>query len=89
MAWLASVLRQPDPSVIGSSEHAALAAELAARSITLVRDDQNRIPFRLSAESRVLAVMPQPTDLTPADTSSMVTPGLGGALRRHQRRAPR
>jgi beta-N-acetylhexosaminidase len=26
--------------------------------------------------------MPQPTDLTPADTSSMVTPGLAAALRR-------
>ena len=82
MAWLAG-FPQPDPSVIGSSEHSALAAELAARSITLVRDDQNRIPLKLADESRVLAVMPQPTDLTPADTSSMVTPGLGAALRRH------
>ncbi len=81
MAWLAG-FRQPDPSVIGSSEHAALAAELAARSITLVRDDQHRLPLKLSSEVRVLAVMPQPTDLTPADTSSMVAPGLATALRR-------
>jgi beta-N-acetylhexosaminidase len=80
MAWLAG-FRQPDPSVIGSSEHAALAAELAARSITLVRDDQHRLPLKLSSDVRVLAVMPQPTDLTPADTSSMVAPGLGTALR--------
>ena len=80
MAWLAG-FPQPDPSVIGSSEHAALAAELAARSITLVRDDQHRLPLKLSSDVRVLAVMPQPTDLTPADTSSMVAPGLGTALR--------
>jgi beta-N-acetylhexosaminidase len=81
LGWLAG-FSQPDPSVIGSSQHAALAAELAARSITLVRDDQALLPLRLSAETRVLAVMPQPTDLTPADTSSMVLPGLGDALRR-------
>jgi beta-N-acetylhexosaminidase len=80
LAWLAG-FPQPDPAVIGSSEHAALAAELAARSITLVRDDQHRIPLRLSSDSKVLALMPQPTDLTPADTSSMVAPGLGSALR--------
>jgi beta-N-acetylhexosaminidase len=80
LAWLAG-FPQPDPSVIGSSEHAALAAELAARSITLVRDDQHRLPLKVSSDSKVLAVMPQPTDLTPADTSSMVAPGLGSALR--------
>jgi beta-N-acetylhexosaminidase len=80
LAWLAG-FPQPEPSVIGSSEHAALAAVLAARSITLVRDDQRRLPFKLSSDCKVLAVMPQPTDLTPADTSSMVTPGLGAALR--------
>jgi beta-N-acetylhexosaminidase len=80
LAWLAG-FPQPDPSVIGSSEHAALAAELAARSITLVRDDQHRLPLKLSSDSRVLALMPRPTDLTPADTSSLVAPGLGSALR--------
>lgn len=80
MAWLAG-FPQPDPSVIGSSQHAALAAELAARSITLVRDDERRLPLKVSSESTILAVMPQPTDLTPADTSSMVAPGLGSALR--------
>ncbi len=33
------------------------------------------------AASRVVAVMPRPADLTPADTSSMVAPGLAAALR--------
>jgi beta-N-acetylhexosaminidase len=81
LAWL-SEFSPPNLSVIGSSRHAGLAAELAARSITLVRDEHNQLPLKLAAEDRVLAVMPQPTDLTPADTSSLVQPGLANAIRR-------
>ena len=81
LAWLAE-FSQPDLSVIGSPPHAELAAELAARSITLVRDEENLLPLQLRTEDRVLAVMPQPTDLTPADTSSLVKPGLANAIRR-------
>jgi beta-N-acetylhexosaminidase len=33
----------------------------------------------------MLAVMSRPADLTPADTSSLVSPGLADALRRHHR----
>lgn len=73
---------QPDLSVVGSPGHRALAAELAARSITLLRDD-GRLPLRLDPGARVVAVMPAPTDQTPADTSSTVEPGLATALRRH------
>ncbi len=40
------------------------------------------LPLQLRSEDRVLAVMPQPTDLTPADTSSLVKPGLANAIRR-------
>lgn len=80
--WLAG-FEQPDLSLIGSSEHRALAAELAARSITLVRDDQGRIPLRPAPGERIAAIMPVPTDQTPADTSSTVPAGLAGALRRH------
>ena len=40
-------------------------------------------PGRWSEVGRVLAVMPRPTDLTPADTSSTVAPGLAAALRRY------
>ena len=35
--------------------------------------------------ARVLAIMPRPADLTPADTSSSVAPGLAAALRRDHR----
>ena len=80
-AWLGGHGPQPDVSVVGSSEHQALAARLAARSITLVRDPQ-RLVGSLPA-GPVVAVMPRPADLTPADTSSSVEPGLAVALRRH------
>ena len=79
--WLA---RQPVPrrEVVGSAEHRSLARELAERSITLVRDDAGLLPLRLTSSDRILAIMPRPADLTPADTSSQVTPGLAAALRR-------
>jgi len=72
---------QPDLAVVGCVEHRALEAELARRSITLVRDTANLLPLRLSPDARIAAVMPQPKDLTPADTSSTVAPHLAAALR--------
>jgi beta-N-acetylhexosaminidase len=79
---LASVVA-PDPSVVGSAFHRQLAHELAGRSVTLVRNDDGLLPLHLAPDSRVLAIMPRPRDLTPADTSSRVTPELGAALRSH------
>jgi beta-N-acetylhexosaminidase len=79
-AWLGSAGPAPDLSVVGSAQHRALAAELATRSITLVRDPGGLLPL---AAGKLLAVMPRPADLTPADTSSTVAPGLAAALRRH------
>jgi beta-N-acetylhexosaminidase len=77
---------QHDTSVIGCAAHRALADELARRSLTLVRDDPNLLPLRLDLGAEILAVMPQPADLTPADTSSTVAPGLADAIRRHHQR---
>jgi beta-N-acetylhexosaminidase len=77
--WIAG-FSDPSLEVVGSEEHLALARELAERSLTLVRDD-GLLPLRLSPGDRVLAVMPRPRDLTPADTSSYVDPGLAAALR--------
>ncbi|MGH8946416.1 MAG: glycoside hydrolase family 3 protein [Acidimicrobiia bacterium] len=73
----------PELSVVGSAEHRRLASELAARSVTLVRDEPGLIPVQLGQGDRVLAIMPQPVDLTPADTSSLVEPGLAASIRRH------
>ena len=78
--WLAAAGPPPDLSVVGGAAHRALADELATRSITLVRDPGGLLPVRAQ---RVLAVMPRPTDLTPADTSSTVAPALAAALRRY------
>ena len=74
---------QPDLDVVACVEHRALAAEIAERSVTLVRDDAHLLPLRLDADARVAVVVPRPTDLTPADTSSYVTCRLASALRRH------
>jgi beta-N-acetylhexosaminidase len=80
--WLAG-FDQPDLAVVRSGEHLALADELAARALTLVRDDETQLPLRPPPGARIAAIMPIPTDQTPADTSSTVLPGLAGALRRH------
>ncbi|MFO7291941.1 MAG: glycoside hydrolase family 3 protein [Actinomycetes bacterium] len=78
--WLAG-FRRPGIEAVGSAAHRALAAEVARRSVTLVRDDPPILPLRPAG--RLLAVMPRPADLTPADTSSVVPPLLATALRRH------
>jgi beta-N-acetylhexosaminidase len=78
--WLSSA-PQPELDVVGSAEHAALAREVAERSVTLVRNEAGLLPLRIPAEERVLAVMPQPANLTPADTSATVAPGLAAAIR--------
>lgn len=78
--WLDG-FEDPGLEVVGSSEHAAIARELAERSLTLVRDQARVLPLRLSPDARVLAIMPAPRNLTPADTSSYVVPGLAAALR--------
>jgi beta-N-acetylhexosaminidase len=79
--WLGSAGPAPDLAVVGSVEHRALSRELAERSMTLVRDETGLVPLRLPADATILAVMPTPTDLTPADTSSVVAPGLARAVR--------
>jgi beta-N-acetylhexosaminidase len=77
---------QPGLDVVGSTEHRALATELAERSLTLVRDTAGLLPLRLAAEASIGVVIPRPVNLTPADTSSAERPGLGAAIhRRHAR----
>jgi beta-N-acetylhexosaminidase len=83
--WLGSA-EQPDLDVVGCAEHQTLARELAERSVTLVRNEAGLLPLRLAAGDRVLAIMPRPANLTPADTSATVAPGLASAIRaRHPR----
>ena len=84
-AWLARK-KQPALSVVGGREHRALAREVARRSVTLVRDKAGRLPLKLRGNARIVAVVPRPEDLTPADTSSYLIPGLAAALRRRHGR---
>jgi len=69
------------PSAVDAPAHHALAATLARRAVTLLRDDDGLLP--LSRATRILVVEPQPRNLTPADTSVEVAPTLGVALRDH------
>jgi beta-N-acetylhexosaminidase len=78
--WLAG-FDQPPLDVVGCAEHQALAAELAERSMTLVRDDDGLLPIKPTADTRIAVVQSLPADLTPADTSSTVRPTLAAALR--------
>jgi beta-N-acetylhexosaminidase len=87
--WLASQPRnsaghsQPDLSVVGCAAHRAVAAEVAEGSITLVRDEAGLLPLQPKTEERIAVIVPKPIDLTPADTSSYVRPGLAAALREY------
>ncbi len=79
--WLGRY-EQPPLAIVGCDEHQALAAELAQRSLTLVRNDVRLVPLKLAADARIAVVQSVPADLTPADTSSTVQPTLASALRR-------
>jgi beta-N-acetylhexosaminidase len=72
---------RPGLEVVGSAAHAALAREVAERSLTLVRDRDGLLPLRPAPGDAILAVMPRPVELTPADTSASVAPGLAAAVR--------
>jgi len=74
---------RPELDAVGGAAHRVLAREVADRSITLVRNRDGRLPLRLAPGDSILAVMPRPRNLTPADTSKSVQPGLASALRRH------
>jgi beta-N-acetylhexosaminidase len=72
---------QPSLDVVGCAEHAALVTEIAERSITLVRDEAQLLPLHLKSDDRIAVIVPQPQDLTPADTSSYDKPALAEAMR--------
>lgn len=81
--WLSDQLPPPDIGVVGSASHQAVAAEIAERSITLVRDHADLLPLRPDSGQNIGVFIPKPADLTPADTSSYITPRLAYALRQY------
>lgn len=84
--WLQKAGPQPDLGVVGCPEHRSVADEIARRSLTLVRDRDRLLPLSLNPDQRLAVVLPRPVDLTPADTSSYVTPQLAQALRSYHPR---
>jgi beta-N-acetylhexosaminidase len=78
--WIAEQ-EQPDIDVVGCAEHQALADELAQRSLTLVRNDAGLLPLRPKPDARIAVIVPEPKDLTPADTSSYIKHSLAEAIR--------
>lgn len=83
--WCAQV-QQPDLSIINCAAHNALADEIAARSITRVRDTTRQLPLQLPADARLLVIVPTPQDLTPADTSSFENIALAEPIRQYHAR---
>jgi beta-N-acetylhexosaminidase len=77
--WLADAGPAPELDIVGCDEHRVLSRTLAERALT--RLDAGDRPIAFARSTRLLAVMPKPSDLTPADTSSAVEPGLARALR--------
>ena len=80
--WLDS-FPTPDLAVVGSDPHRSLADRVAARSVTLVRNDGGMLPLRPVPGDRILVVQPTPTELTPADTSSFEDHRLADTVGAH------
>ncbi len=83
-SWLAAAGPPPDLDDVGSADHRIISRELAERALTRLDrglGGAEQAPITFAPGTRILAIMPEPADLTPADTSSAVPPGLGRALR--------
>jgi len=72
---------QMRPDLVGSPDHLQLAKRLAQESITLVRNDDSLIPLQGEPSRRILALEPEPVNVTPADTTVLYPPRLAPALR--------
>lgn len=81
--WIAAHPARPEMNVIRSPAHLRVADQIAEKSITLVRDRDGMIPLQLPPAKRVAVIVPQPQDLTPADTSSYEKPRLAEAIREY------
>jgi beta-N-acetylhexosaminidase len=85
--WIGGAPPRPSLNVVGSHEHAAVAARVAEESITLVRDASHLLPLAPSVGQRVVLVLPALANLTPADTSAYVHHTLAEHVMRYVPRA--
>lgn len=72
---------RPGFDVLGSLAHREVAREIAEKAITLVKDDDHRLPLRPSPDEKIAVITPEPVNLTPADTSALVEIALADAVR--------
>lgn len=80
--WTIDHARHYEQDVINCEAHRKIADEIAERSVTLVKDSQQLLPLHLRPEQKVVVIVPQPQNLTPADTSSYLVPQLAGEVRK-------
>jgi beta-N-acetylhexosaminidase len=66
--------------MVASEDHQRLAAELARRSVTLVRNDDGLLPLPADDPSSILCLEPEPTIVTPADTTTFYPARLAEAI---------
>lgn len=78
--WITTHFHAPELHVIRSIEHLQVADEIADRSITRVQDRDHLLPLQLSPDKRIAVIIPEPQNLTPADTSSYVRPDLANEI---------
>lgn len=70
-----------DLDLVGAREHQALAQEIADRSITVVRSAAGLLPLR---DVTLGVITVQPTDLTPADSSSRIKITFDEAIKKRR-----
>jgi len=66
------------PALVGGREHAKIAREVSQRAVTLLKDDRNQVPLRVSREAAVLylSVLDYPSGWRIASPSRTVIPEL-------------
>lgn len=79
--WLKKSARQYSLDVVDCEAHREIANEIADASLTLVRDRKQILPLQLRPEQKMAVIVPQPQNLTPADTSSYLVPQLAAEIR--------
>lgn len=79
--WTLIHARNYGLEVLNCLDHQKIADEIAERSVTLVQDRKAVLPLHLNPEDKVAVIVPQPQNLTPADTSSYLVPQLAGEVK--------
>lgn len=82
--WL-SQFPQPDLDLVSCKEHRELAYQVSQKALTLVRNYDNLIPLQVTDDTRILVIVPETRDLTPADTSSLIKIDLVEKIRKYHR----